>query len=307
MATLPTFRTRIAPTPSGYLHLGNAYNFLLVHRWAQVMSANRAATSIRLRIDDLDQERVRPEYLRHTFDLLAALEIPIDLGPKDVADHLSHYSQRDRLSAYQLLLDKAMDQELVYACRCSRRTVAALVNEQGITNQTLPTDSIHCPCVGLQLHPDHEDNCLRLMPTKWDQVLQAMAQQQQKSTPSEDISDPITAPGDDISAMPPVLRRRDKLPAYHITTLVDDETHQITHIVRGQDLWPSTILQQYLATWLNLPHFSKIHFWHHGLIRNEAGEKLSKSAGANKTPWLPSSNELKWLREQALDCHFDAQ
>ncbi len=305
MATLPTFRTRIAPTPSGYLHLGNAYNFLLVHRWTQVISANGATTSIRLRIDDLDQERVRPEYLRHTFDLIDALEIPIDLGPKDVADHLAHFSQRDRLPAYQQLIQLAIDQQLVYACRCSRRTVATLVNEQGPNSQNLQTDSIRCPCVAQHLHPDHEDSCLRLMPTKWDQVLQAMAQQQ-PSTLGNNLTDSITAHGDDISAMPPVLRRRDRLPAYHIATLVDDETHQITHIVRGLDLWHSTILQQHLATWLGLPHFGQIRFWHHDLVRDQAGEKLSKSAGANKTAWLPNLEELKWLRAQALNCHFNA-
>lgn len=74
-------RSRIAPTPSGYLHIGNAYNFLLTE--AIVRKANG---SLRLRIDDLDAPRVRPEYLQDVFESLSWLGITPDEGPGSIAE-----------------------------------------------------------------------------------------------------------------------------------------------------------------------------------------------------------------------------
>lgn len=70
-------QTRIAPTPSGYLHLGNAYSFLLTKALAKKHGAK-----ILLRIDDLDRDRYRPEYVEDIFATLDFLEIKIDQGPK---------------------------------------------------------------------------------------------------------------------------------------------------------------------------------------------------------------------------------
>ena len=71
--------TRIAPTPSGYLHLGNAYSFLLTKALAKKYDAK-----ILLRIDDLDRDRYRPEFVQDIFDTLDYLEIKIDQGLKNL-------------------------------------------------------------------------------------------------------------------------------------------------------------------------------------------------------------------------------
>lgn len=80
--------TRIAPTPSGFLHLGNAFSFLKTKALAQKHNAK-----ILLRIDDLDRERYRPEYVQDIFDTLDFLEIKIDLGPKNLQEFESEWSQ----------------------------------------------------------------------------------------------------------------------------------------------------------------------------------------------------------------------
>jgi glutamyl-tRNA synthetase len=84
-------QTRIAPTPSGYLHLGNAYSFLLTKALAKKHGAK-----ILLRIDDLDRDRYRPEYVEDIFATLDFLEIKIDQGPKNSKEMESTWSQVHR-------------------------------------------------------------------------------------------------------------------------------------------------------------------------------------------------------------------
>ncbi|MBK7269907.1 MAG: hypothetical protein IPI07_10485 [Flavobacteriales bacterium] len=97
--------------------------------------------------------------------------------------------------------------------------------------------------------------------------------------------------GTDISAdlfavMPdPVLRQRatngsSARPAYQLASLADDVDQGITFIVRGQDLWPSTVCQVYLAGLLGMTPFQEVRFVHHPLLQDQAGNKLSKSEGA---------------------------
>ena len=77
-----------------------------------------------------------------------------------------------------------------------------------------------------------------------------------------------------------VVKRRDGLPAYQLASLTDDRLFGITHVVRGEDLAPSTEAQRLLARALGWSFFEKIRVYHHPLITDEAGQKLSKSAGA---------------------------
>ncbi|QEC45818.1 hypothetical protein FSB84_30565 [Pseudobacter ginsenosidimutans] len=74
-------KTRIAPTPSGFLHLGNAFSFILT-----TVLARKTGASILLRIDDMDQARAQDEYIRDIFDLLEFLELPWDEGPRNLKE-----------------------------------------------------------------------------------------------------------------------------------------------------------------------------------------------------------------------------
>ena len=97
--------TRFAPTPSGYLHLGNAVHLRLLG-----MMAEREGWLIRLRIDDLDSDRVRPEYVADILDMIAWLGIPISGEPRRQSDHREDYAR-----ARDLLRDQG-----AYVCACSR-------------------------------------------------------------------------------------------------------------------------------------------------------------------------------------------
>lgn len=250
-ASLP--RTRIAPTPSGYLHAGNAVNFLLTRRMADHLGAR-----LLLRIDDLDAERARPAFLQDVFECLAWLGIQWDEGPSDAHDHVANWSQTRRLDRYQALADALRTGGHLYACTCSRRS---------IRQHAAPGDA--CPCKGRDLPFDTPDTAWRLLVPKGTIV------RVPRLFGGEEEVDLALAMGD------AVLRQRDGRPAYQLASLADDVDRGITIIVRGVDLLSSTACQRHIAELLGLEAFLRVRFAHHPLLLDEAGEKLSKSAGAS--------------------------
>jgi glutamyl-tRNA synthetase len=232
---------RLAPTPSGFLHLGNGVNFVLNRRLA-----DRLNGILLLRIDDLDAERKRPEYMEDVFDTLHWLGIEWDKGPCSVADFEAHWSNRHRMAHYENTLNDLRKSGLLYACAKSRKDLAPFAGQY---------------------------------PVEW--------RQQGLSLDQPDVAWRVMTPPN--FPLPDfVVRRRDGIPAYQIASLTDDLLFDISHIIRGADLESSTLAQQWLADILSrqpdpaldYARFLDIQFVHHGLVFNESGEKLSKSAGA---------------------------
>jgi glutamyl/glutaminyl-tRNA synthetase len=111
-------KTRIAPTPSGFLHLGNVLSFALTAGLAR-----RSGASILLRIDDLDRDRVSREYVEDIFDTLNFMEIPRDEGPRNFSEFERSWSQLHRLGMYQEALGRLRESGKVFACDCSRSKI----------------------------------------------------------------------------------------------------------------------------------------------------------------------------------------
>src|SRR5690606_8710969 len=134
-------RTRIAPTPSGYLHLGNVFSFAVTAALAE-----QSGAQILLRIDDLDRERVKHEYVEHIFETLMYLGLPWHEGPEDYRDYEITYSQRCRMRVYQAALQQLRDSGLVFACDCSRTTLLRSHPEASYTgacrHRGLPLDHL---------------------------------------------------------------------------------------------------------------------------------------------------------------------
>jgi glutamyl/glutaminyl-tRNA synthetase len=266
-------KTRIAPTPSGYLHAGNALSFLLTEQLAQEHGAQ-----ILLRIDDMDRQRVRPEYVQDVFNTLRFLGINWQEGPLDVADFEAHWSQCTRMPLYEAALQQLASDGHIYACTCSRTDIA-----RDSTNGRYPGTcrnkglSLDTPGASWRLRTDNPEPLLvklRSGATVWEALPEAQ----------HDF----------------VVRKRDGFPAYQLSSLADDVHFGIDLIVRGEDLWDSTLAQLYLARLLGLQVFLQCTFVHHGLITDGAGEKLSKSAGAASIHYqqqqgLPSSEARKTL------------
>jgi len=237
--------TRIAPTPSGFLHLGNAVNFALISQLA-----SRWGAEVALRIDDMDSSRARPEYVDDIFSALDWLGVAWTTGPRDRAEFEQDYSMADRTDYYRSQIDLLKGAGLqVFACSCSRADLAA-------------SGGLSCagPCVSADLELETDRTALRL--------------QIPDGTVVEIGGKPIdlaAAHGD------VVLWRRDGLPAYHLVTVIEDRDLGVTDIVRGSDLLESSALHAWLAPYLDAPNVAQANYVHHGLITDDHGDKLSKS------------------------------
>lgn len=235
------FKFRLAPTPSGFLHFGNGVNFALNALYAKALGAR-----LLLRIDDMDAERKRPEYVQDVFDTLHWMGIEWQEGPADATDFEARWSNRCRMGLYEKMLEHVAAAGLVYACAKSRKDLEPFGGDypRAFRTQGLP---LNAPgCAWRVRTPDY--------------------------LPLQDF----------------VVRRRDGLPAYQIASLADDLFFGITHLVRGADLSASSAAQRWLAETLlpfSTPDFDyraflKASIRHHPLLLDEAGRKLSKSAGS---------------------------
>lgn len=274
--------TRMAPTPSGYLHLGNAWSFAIA--W---LCARSAGGRVILRIDDLDTARLRPEYVEDVFASLEWLGLDWDEGPRDAGDFREHHSQRLRFDVYRSALDRLLpltvpQGSLVYGCRCSREKAKRDAEAAGTGVLYAGT----CRC--LDLDRSSLEYALRLRVSKSDAV-----------TVRDLAAGPLTLePAKDMGDF--VLRRRGGDPAYQLASLIDDEAMGVNLVVRGLDLLPSTGAQALLARHLGAEKFLRADFLHHGLILSGEGEKLSKSAG---DPSL-ASLRARLGKPEAVHRHF---
>ena len=236
---------RLAPTPSGYLHLGNAVNFVLT--WLLV---RQAGGTLHLRIDDLDRARLRRPYLENIFRVIDWLRLDYDRGPSGPDDFLRHHSQLLHLPEYNRVL-RRLTQQPGLVCG-SQRSRTSGVGEQASSLSTpgaawrarVPPGTTIRWADGWSAEP-----CVRL---------------------AEEMPNFI-------------VRKKDGVAAYQLASVVDDLRLGTTLIVRGLDLLPSTAAQLWLAEHLTETRAfqaSRIHFCHHPLLTDATGHKLSKSTQA---------------------------
>jgi glutamyl/glutaminyl-tRNA synthetase len=249
-------RTRIAPTPSGYLHLGNVLSFAIT-----ATLAHKHGAKILLRIDDLDRARANKLYIQDIFDTLNFLQIPWDEGPRDVKDFEQNYSQLHRMDNYREALDKLRDAGLVFACTCSRKQI----NTCNCMGKHIP---LATPGASWRLHTNN--HTLTVNGYNRDGIMAALTQDMQNF----------------------IVKKKDGFPAYQLTSVIDDLLYGIDLVVRGYDLWPSTVAQHQLAAALGKgADLQAINFYHHPLIMGTSGQKLSKSAGDTSVKYLRESGK----------------
>lgn len=253
MAAAGPFRkTRFAPTPSGYLHLGNIFSFALTAALAE-----KSGAGIFLRIDDMDRERANPAYIQDIFDTLHFLGLEFTEGPQNLQELEEQYSQVHRLKLYDAALTKLRDSGLVYACNCSRAQILQH-HPEGIYPGT-------CRHKGLSL--DTPNMAWRLNTENAKPIFV-------KTLDGTSLQAALPAQMQDV-----VIRRKDGFPAYQLSSIIDDVFFGIDLIVRGYDLWPSTLVQLHIASLLKEEAFLNATFFHHRLLLDEHQRKLSKSAG----------------------------
>jgi glutamyl-tRNA synthetase len=255
-------RSRLAPTPSGLLHAGNALNFILT--WSITRAQNG---HLLLRIDDLDKARRRDKYLKDIFRTIDWLDLDYDEGPQGIVDFKKNWSQDLRRELYDKALLELREQGHLFACKCSRRDIRA-ASEDGNYPGT---------CAKLQLKFDQKDMAWRVHPP--EKLLVLPFHQLVGADTSLDF--------EGLDAF--IVKQKNGYPAYQLSSVIDDEYFNINTIVRGEDLLDSTHYQMYLSYLMGKTTFLNTHFYHHEMVLDQQGEKLSKSKKATS---------LKSWREQ---------
>lgn len=258
--------TRIAPTPSGYLHLGNAFSFLLTKA-----IATQNESKIFLRIDDLDRDRFRMEYLQDIFDTLDFLEISYDLGPKDPEDFLVNWTQLNRLDLYKSTLERLWDSKCLFACTCSRKKIAQLNSSGHYLGH----------CVDRHIPQTRKDTAWRLNTDDADLI---------RICDLTGVIKEVALP-EDVAFF--TVRKKDGLPSYQLSSLVDDLHYGVDLIIRGNDLYSSSLAQLFLAHQLQESSFESTKFHHHALLKSLDGQKFSKSEGSTSIQFLRKSGKKK--------------
>ncbi|MFL6744949.1 MAG: tRNA glutamyl-Q(34) synthetase GluQRS, partial [Sphingomicrobium sp.] len=221
--------TRFAPSPSGRLHLGHAFSAAIGHD-----AARRTGGRFLLRIEDLDPGRCRPEFVDGIFEDLRWLGLDWDGDP---------IVQSRRTHLYAEALERLQAKGLVYRCFCTRADIAAsLTAPHGDAGSAYPGT-----CRGLADASDRrasEPHSWRLDSAK------ALAMTGLPSWAEDDGRQFQSSPADIGDA---ILARKDAPSSYHLACVVDDAASEVTQVVRGADLRPSTPVQRLLQMLLGLP------------------------------------------------------
>ena len=271
MSPARPYRGRLAPSPTGHLHLGHARTF-----WTAQQRAREQGGVLILRNEDLDRQRCKPGFVTAMLEDLRWFGFVWQEGP-DIGGPCAPYTQSERMPHYRAAFEQLRAAGFLYPCTCSRQDVLR---------------ALQAPHQG-EDEPLYPGTCRKVGSDKWQVARDA------RSDAGGDLS-PVTrhpspswrfrvpegrvitftdghfgpqafVAGKDFGDF--VVWRNDDLPAYHLACAVDDAAMGITEVVRGADLLASTARQQllYEALGHNTPDF-----FHCPLMTDEHGVRLAK-------------------------------
>jgi glutamyl-Q tRNA(Asp) synthetase len=247
--------TRFAPSPTGYLHLGHAFSALFAEQ-----AARAAGGRFLLRIEDIDRARCRPEFEA------AIIE---DLTWLGLEWHGAIRRQSDHFGDYRAALDRLDRLGVTYPCFCSRKDIAAAQSAPHGPGAIYPgTCRALSPAERIERIAAGRTYAIRL------NVAAALAITGPLSWRDRHAGTVIARPeleGD------PVIARRDTPTSYHLSVTVDDHLQGVTLVTRGEDLFAATHIHRLLQGLLG---FKAPNYWHHPLLTNADGIRLSKRDGA---------------------------
>ena len=246
MDAMPTRVCRLAPSPTGHLHLGNARTFLIA--W---LSARKSNAKLILRIEDIDTPRVRPEYVDSQLADLKWLGLGWDEGP---------VFQSQRLQLYRDALEQLKKLEAVYPCTCTRKEI-----EQSASAPHADSEGPAYPGTCSQ-HSAKDAEALGKRPYCWRfRFDRAPAFDDLFRGPMIRLD--AKAIGGDFVVW------RGEMPSYQLAVVVDDALMGVTEVIRGDDLISSTPRQLALFEMLG---FEAPRFGHVPLVFDEKGQRMAK-------------------------------
>ncbi|MDR3229327.1 MAG: tRNA glutamyl-Q synthetase [Puniceicoccales bacterium] len=252
------YRGRLAPTPTGFLHLGHAATFRT--------AAERATTAkgtLLMRIEDLDPLRCKSEFSTAALEDLRWLGLRWDEGP-DVGGAFAPYTQSQRRDLFLKLWERLRDGGFIYPCKHSRRDVELAANAPHGDEPLFPKEWRPPPDAGRTSPTPRGENWRFRVPD--GEIVSFLDGRlgQQTFVAGVDFGDFI-------------VWRRDDVPAYELAVVADDYAMRISEVVRGEDLLKSTARQLLLYRALG---WEPPAWWHTPLLRDASGRRLAKRDGA---------------------------
>jgi glutamyl-tRNA synthetase len=243
-------KTRFAPSPTGYLHVGGARTAL--YSW---LYARHAQGSFVLRIEDTDLERSTPEAIEAIMDGMNWLDLAWDEGP---------FYQTKRFDRYHQVIDTMLEQGTAYRCYCSKERLDAMREAQMARGEKTRYDG-HCRCETVQkAHTAAEPHVVRFANPQDGAVIF-----------NDLIRGPIEIANKELDDL--IIRRTDGSPTYNFCVVIDDWDMEITHVIRGEDHINNTPRQINILKALGAP---VPQYAHVSMILGDDGQKLSKRHGA---------------------------
>jgi glutamyl-tRNA synthetase len=257
--TTPTvYRGRLAPSPTGLLHLGHAATFL-----AAAHRSKLNAGSLLFRNDDLDRDRVRPHFTEAALEDLRWLGIQWQEGP-DNPGPSGPYAQSERLGLYTGAMLSLWEAGWIYPCSCSRRELALALSAPHASDEEPIYPGFCRPKAPLPRSPSAgfrpELNWRFRIPSPDPLCFLDGLQGLQCATAAVDFGDFL-------------VWRKDGVPSYQLASAVDDALMGVTEVVRGADLITSSFRQ--LLLWRALGH-PPPKLYHCALLRDATGRRLAK-------------------------------
>ena len=246
-----SWRTRFAPSPTGYLHLGHAYSALTV--WG---FAGQSPKNFVLRVDDLDHTRCRREFTEQIYTDLEWLGISWASKP---------CFQSDRLATYAAALAQLKDLDLVYPCYLSRTELSDILSAPHGHTKPIPSTRN-----SLSYADQKTRQAAGQIPAWRLDMEKAIQHVGQLTWTRHDGTNYPANPGQfgDV-----IIARKDLQASYHLSVVLDDNQDNIDLVVRGKDLEDATHLHRLLQTILDLP---APRYYHHDLICDDTGKRLAK-------------------------------
>ncbi|HWV98479.1 MAG TPA: tRNA glutamyl-Q(34) synthetase GluQRS [Candidatus Acidoferrum sp.] len=270
------YRGRLAPAPTGYLHIGHARTF-----WTAQQRAAEAQGVLVLRSDDIDAVRAKMAFAEAMFEDLRWLGFRWQEGP-DCGGPFGPYEQSQRRSYYQAAFEQLQAAGWIYPCRCTRKDVLRALQAPHAADEgpiypgtCRPNPHVRIPHDTRRAPATSKLNWrFRVPDGETIEFLDGLFGRQQ-FVAGKDFGDFV-------------VWRHDDLPAYQLSVVVDDAAMRITEVVRGADLLLSTARQLLLYRALGC---SPPAFYHCPLLTDEAGVRLAKRH---------DSLSLRTLRRQGI-------
>lgn len=252
--------TRFAPSPTGRLHLGHAFSALTA--WH---AAKAAGGRFRIRIENIDAGRCRPEFEAAILEDLAWLgldwEEPV-------------VRQSDRMAAYAAALAKLDAAGLLYPCFCTRKDIRAEIARAGQAPHG--PDGPHYPGVCRHLTPaDRAARIGRGEPHALRLDMERAVSRAGRLTFTDRHAGTVAVNGALFGDA--VLARKDTPASYHLAVVVDDAAEGVTLVTRGEDLLAATHIHRILQALLGLP---QPDYAHHRLLTDDFGRRFAKRDGS---------------------------